>query len=67
MCETKQRSKTWGREVAFMLLCVLCVLAFQGQVEVIKVLVWPFMTFVFWAYGVVRNEDALSTIIRGKQ
>lgn len=43
--------KTYKREVAVMLLTYLAYLGLYGRVEVLEVIVWPFMLFVGAAFG----------------
>jgi hypothetical protein len=43
--------KTYKREVAVILLFYLAYLGLYGRVEVLEVIVWPFMLFVGAAFG----------------
>lgn len=45
------KNKTWKREVAAGLLAFLCYVAYTGDVEMAKVLVYPFTAFAALAYG----------------
>ena len=45
------RGKTFKREVATLLLTFLCFVIFQGDVEMVKVIVYPFMAFAGLAFG----------------
>lgn len=43
--------KTWKREVAVFLLAFLCYTVLGGDVEMVKVIIYPFMTFAAVAFG----------------
>ena len=43
--------KTFKREVATLLLMFLCYTIFGGDVETVKVIVYPFMAFAALAFG----------------
>ncbi len=45
------------------MLAFIFFLGYNQYTEVLEILVWPFMTFIFWAFGVVKNAENLSTII----
>lgn len=45
------KKKTWSRETAFAMILFLCFLAYQGKVEELEILVWPFTIFTLAAYG----------------
>jgi hypothetical protein len=45
------KGKTWKREVAALLLTFLCYTILGGDVEMVKVIVYPFMTFAAVAFG----------------
>lgn len=46
-----KQQKTYKREVSILLLVFLCYLAFIGSVEVLQVLIWPFMLFIGASFG----------------
>jgi len=43
--------KTYKREVATLLLMGLCWVVYQGDVEMVKVIIWPTFTFAAAAFG----------------
>lgn len=45
------KQKTFKREVASFLLAFLCFVILGGDVEMVKVIVYPFMAFVALAFG----------------
>lgn len=58
-----KRAKSWGRELGFLFVLHIFYLSTFGDPAVIEMLIWPYMSFVFWAFGVVRNAESLSSII----
>ena len=51
LMEARIKSKTWKREVATFLLAFLCFTILGGDVEMVKVIVYPFMAFAALAFG----------------
>lgn len=43
--------KTFKREVATVLLAFLCFIIFGGDIEMVKVIIYPFMAFAALAFG----------------
>ena len=58
-----KQQKSWGREIGLLMLLHLGYLSIWGDVEAMKLLVWPYMSFTFWAYGIVKNVESLNTLI----
>lgn len=54
--------KSWAREIGLVMLAVIIYLAVVESSS-LTVVVWPFMTFLFWSFGVVKNAENISTII----
>jgi hypothetical protein len=52
--EGNQKKKTWGREVAFLILVWFFYIVETKDVEYTKILSLPVFTFVFAAYGLKR-------------
>lgn len=50
--------KTWSREVALVLLSVLCWAIFMENVDLVEVIIWPFTSFAAVAYGLKRVDDS---------
>lgn len=48
---TSSSRKTFKREVALGLLVLFCYVVTQGDVEMVKVLVWPVFSFAGLAFG----------------
>lgn len=53
-----KKTKTWGRETAFLLLSVLCWTVSQGDVGLVEVIIWPFTTYAAVAFGLKRVDDS---------
>lgn len=55
--------KTWKREVALGLLGFIFYLGFTGSVEVLEIVIWPFMLYVGAAYGMewASKQTTLTT------
>lgn len=51
MSKTTSEKKTYKREVAAVLLAGLGYLVFMDNVEMVNVLVWPFIGFAAGAFG----------------
>lgn len=51
MSKTTSEKKTYKREVAAILLAGLGYLVFMDNVEMVNVLVWPFVGFAAGAFG----------------
>ena len=53
--------KTWGRETALALLCILCWTIYNENVKLTEVIIWPITTYAAVAYGLKRvdNSDKL--------
>jgi len=51
MSKTTSEKKTYKREVAAVLLAGLGYLVFVDNVEMVNVLVWPFVSFAAGAFG----------------
>lgn len=49
--KSQETNKTWKREVAFVLLLGLGYVVYQENIEMVKVLVWPVVTFAGAAFG----------------
>jgi len=49
--QDKLACKTWKREVAALLLSFLCYTIYGGDVEMVKVIVYPFVAFAALAFG----------------
>ena len=45
------KDKTFKREFAMIVFSVLCWAIFQGDVEMVKILIYPFMAFIALAFG----------------
>lgn len=45
------RKKTFKREVSAALLAFLCYVIFTGDIEMVKVIVYPFMAFAAMSFG----------------
>lgn len=56
--------KTFARELASALLLSLVYLAHEGDVEVVEVLVWPFISFAILAFGF--KADVVKSAIEGR-
>ena len=48
---SNKRHKTYKREVAFLMILGLGGLVFTGDVEMVKVMVWPIIGFAAAAFG----------------
>lgn len=57
------QKKSWGREIGITMLGFIFYLGVNNNTEVLQIVMWPFMTFIFWAFGVVKNAENISTII----
>ena len=44
--------KTFKREVAVALLLVMCWCMYSDQVDMLEIVVWPFITFAAAAFGI---------------
>lgn len=57
------KNKTWKREVALILLGFLMYQAHLGNLEVLEVIVWPFMLYIGAAFGMewARKQTTLTT------
>jgi hypothetical protein len=51
MLKTTLEKKTYKREVAIVLLLGLSHVIYQGDVEMVKVIIWPFVSFAAAAFG----------------
>jgi hypothetical protein len=51
MSEEIPKKKTWKRETAWGFIFILCYAIYAGDVEMVKVIVWPIMLFVGAAFG----------------
>lgn len=67
------KPKTYKREVAIVLLAGLGVVVFSGNIEMVKVLVWPVFAFAMAAFGmdsyakqVQNNSGSYSTSNSGR-
>jgi len=49
--EVPKKKKTWKRETAWAFIFILCYAIYSGDVEMVKVIVWPIMLFVGAAFG----------------
>jgi len=49
--QENKKKKSYKREVAVVLLAGFCWVVYQGDVEMVKVLVWPTFTFAAAAFG----------------
>jgi len=47
----KKSAKTYKRETAWAFIAILCYVIGVGDVELLKVVVWPFMLFIGAAFG----------------
>lgn len=50
--------KTWHRETALALLVVLCWTIYNEDVEMVKVIVYPVLTYAALAYGLKRADTS---------
>lgn len=57
-------TKTMSRELAATMLIFLCVLAYKGNVDMVQVLVWPFIMFATGAFGIKAMHN-FKEVIRG--
>jgi len=62
--EQPKKKKTWGREVAFLILIWFFYIVETKDVEYTKILSLPVFTFVFAAYGLKRVTDDTSMFQR---
>ncbi len=53
--------KSFKRELAVVLLAGLCWLVYQGDLEMVKVLVWPTFTFAAAAFGLDSYAKQVKT------
>lgn len=49
--EVNKPQKTFKREVAILLLSFLCYIIYGGDIEMVKVIVYPFVAFAGLAFG----------------
>ena len=54
------REKTGKREYAFILMGVLLYSVYQGNVEMVEIIVWPFLSFVAAAAGIHIYDKSTS-------
>lgn len=47
----KKKNKTWSRELATLLLLFVCYVAFNGSIDILEIIVWPFVAFAMAAFG----------------
>lgn len=60
------RSKTYKREVAFIMLVALLYFGYTGSIEVLEILTGPFCLFIGWAYGLDwtgKNAESIKGVI----
>ena len=50
------KKKTWATETAMFLLLVLCWPIYQENVELVKILVFPILTYATLAFGLKRID-----------
>lgn len=53
--------KTYKRELAVILLAGLGYVVYTGDVEMVKVIVWPIFAFVFGAFGMDSYAKQIKT------
>ncbi len=53
--------KTFKRELAVVLLAGLCWVVYQGDTEMVKVLIWPTFTFAAAAFGLDSYAKQVKT------
>lgn len=53
-----EKSKTWSRETALLLLAVFIWAVYQNNVEMVEVIVWPITTYAAIAYGLKRVDQS---------
>lgn len=57
MSSQPDKKKTWGREIAFIILLWFFWIVETKDIEYVKILTLPVFTFVFSAYGLKRLTD----------
>ena len=55
------KNKSFKREVAVLLLIGFCWVVYQGDTEMVKVLVWPTFTFAAAAFGLDSYAKQVKT------
>jgi len=56
-----KKTKTYKRELSVILLAGLCWVVYQGDIEMVKVLVWPTFTFAAAAFGLDSYAKQVKT------
>jgi len=59
--EKAGRTKTYKREISVVLLAGFCWVVYQGDTEMVKVLVWPTFTFAAAAFGLDSYAKQVKT------
>jgi hypothetical protein len=52
------KKKTWSTESAWVLIGMLCFVVFKENIELVKVIIWPFTTYAAVAFGLKRVDTS---------
>ena len=58
-------TKTWSRQTAWVLMAGCAFLAFNNQIEVLAIVIWPVTMFALPAFGF--KQPAVDSWMRGSQ